>query len=127
MTIYIDTNPELEWESKDGRYLFALAHKLLRYRIIWYGEVCDLVIEACYNTELDQWVHLSILGSEIRHEEIAKELAQSDYDRRTAERFKVAEVPEIIYKGYDIDDYTIGYNNAVDELHRNIAKAKEQG
>lgn len=130
MTLYIDLKPTLEWVTMDGFFVYAVADKYLRYRIIWYSDVCDLVIEACYNPEEDKWTHLGLLGSRMRHEDVAKAAAQADYERRTAQRFVRVELPERRPAPPYESQYQLGqvsgHNRCLDRLNEIIQTALDR-
>lgn len=123
MKLYIDTKPELVWtggmhespwyaETDTGFYsIFQHPEKLLTYND---------------QTTKNLGHKLTRIGK-YKTVDKAKQAAQADYERRTAERFKVVEVPPMTdYANTDIQ-LARGWNAAIEKLHANITKAKERG
>ena len=113
MTLYIDTRPTLEWvwnatkkrhEAKTPFGTYTIDEGVGGF-IIYFEDVW--CIERDYS-----------------HDAMAA--AQADYEERTAERFRKVEVRDIMYHGFDLEDYEAGYNQALEDIHEAIAKAKEQ-
>jgi hypothetical protein len=105
MTLYIDTRPQLEWIEYNGRFM-ADGYEIKqtpsgRWLLMW------TIDNHHYHDTLDQ----------------AKDAAQADYEARTAERFRAIEVRDIMYHGFDLEDYEAGYNQALEDIHEDIAKA----
>jgi len=111
MNLYIDTKPTLEWIEYNGRHMAD-----------------DYEIKQTPN---GRWLLMWTINSHHYHDtlEAAKAAAQTDDDRRTAERFRKVELPS--KRKYQENDnpeliFTIhGYNTAIDTLMETIAKAKE--
>jgi hypothetical protein len=115
MTLCIDTKPELQWFDYYGRFMadgYEVRFEASNGKWYWmYYDQCE--DQAYYDDP---------------HE--AKAVAQTDYEARTAERFRKVEMPS--KRKYQENDspeliFTIhGYNTAIDALMDAIAKAKEQ-
>jgi len=105
MTLYIDTRPTLEWVEYNGRHM-ADGYEIKQ-------------------TPNGRWILMWTIDNNHYHDtlEAAKAAAQADYDARTAERFRAVEVDDIMYNGFDLEDYEAGYNQALEDIHEAIAKA----
>jgi methionine synthase II (cobalamin-independent) len=107
MTLYIDTKPTLEWIEYNGRHIAD------RYQI--------------KQTLNGSWLLMWTNDNDHYHDTIdqAKAAAQADYEACTAVRFRAVEVRDIMYHGFDLEDYEVGYNQALEDIHEAIAKAKD--
>lgn len=136
MTLYIDTKPTLEWVE----WIIEFKHTLDVFKgcssKTVFGEY--QIYYPNKNDKFEMYLHFPTI--EDGHPDYpiifdlcdtlaeAQAYAQADYERRTAERFKVVEVPqEKELPSYDDDefDFVTGYNCSLRELHANIAKATE--
>lgn len=118
MTLYIDIKPELEWV----KYKHPLQEEHA------YRTISDDYHIITKKGDVIAWRFNSLIYEGAKIDE-AKAAAQTDYERRTAERFKKVEIPKK-RKPQDIhtpdDDIHIhGYNTAIDALATAIAKATE--
>jgi hypothetical protein len=121
MTLLIDTKPTLEWVGLQAETIFGI------YEI--ESDANTLCMVLLYATQRDSdnmnyyWYSLKFHSLST-----AKAAAQADYERRTAERFRVVEVPmDAPFDNNLHTDMVHGYDTAIDALLANIAKAKEQG
>jgi hypothetical protein len=115
MTLYIDTRPTLEWVKAWTKGNFHSTNGIYRVRKESYNKWC--------------WFYTSGFNDVIEYYKTckaAKAAAQADYEARTAERFRAVEVQDIMYHGFDLEDYEVGYNQALEDIREAIAKAKEQ-
>ena len=106
MTLYIDTRPQIEWIEYNGRHM-ADGYEIKqtpngRWLLMW------TIDNHHYHDTLDQ----------------AKAAAQADYETRTADRFRKVKVRDKMYYGLNLEDYEYGYNQALEDIHEAIAKAK---
>ena len=106
MTLYIDTRPQIEWIEYNGRHM-ADGYEIKqtpngRWLLMW------TIHNHHYHDTLDQ----------------AKAAAQADYETRTADRFRKVKVRDKMYYGLNLEDYEYGYNQALEDIHEAIAKAK---
>jgi hypothetical protein len=106
MTLYIDTKPTLEWIEYNGRHM-ADGYEIKQ-------------------TPNGRWLLMWTIDNDHYHDTLdhAKAAAQSDYDLRTAERFRKVELPDIMHE--DAIDAVAEhyYNQALRDIHDAIAKAK---
>jgi hypothetical protein len=88
MNLYIDTKPELEWAIGDGDIPDEAITAEGKYCIYKYNS--KLVLR--FENEKFRIVRLGKFES--TEMDKVKSIAQSDYDRRTQERFKRVELPQ---------------------------------
>lgn len=124
MTLLIDLKPKLDdWKSPDN----------LKY---WYISTvfCEYDITAFKGKFYVKWIILDPEGEEgysryldplCKSLEEAKAVAQADYERRTAERFKPIEIPKPWKDGGYEYQFVAGYDCALRDIAFAIAKATE--
>lgn len=125
MTLYIDTKPELnEWNRTETNTYWWIETVFGNYSIDFFKhkfylnwEILDEDGEVAYSITFEE--PFNTLSE-------AKAAAQADYERRTADRFVMVQIPSTDQIENGSMDYAEGYEDAISDLKYSIKSALDR-